>query len=294
MRPVVRTRGEQKALLAERPYGLVRRADSTERGKEQLDALLYLPVGIKDDLILGVVDEAHGQADFEFATPRLVQQPTPQPGPQQIGQDLRALRETLEVRGVSETEIQAVLRSELDGLVPRIADLTEGAVGRAVAGAEQVELRERISRHLRSYLRISRDLVDAFGLIDVSRTMSQANFLALYNAMAAYSDGYAELDEGLGEAPADVRRTWPGEAGPALARRLSEVLDAIHGDFHQTVLTLREPLLVIQAQHNGGHPDDDELRRATEGVLGALSDLEPVLARLEAEIPTMLESLRTP
>lgn len=211
-----------------------------------------------------------------------------------IDRDLRALRETLEVRGVSETEIQAVLRSELDGLVARIADLTEGAVGRAVAGADRAELRERISRHLRTYLRISRDLVDAFRLIEVSESMSQANFLALYNAMAAYSDGYAELDQGLGEGPADVRRAWPGESGVVLGRRLSELLDQIHGDFHRTVLTLREPLLVIQAEHNGGDPDGDDLRRARQVVLDALGRLEPVLARLESDVPPLLESLRSP
>ncbi|MDZ7779972.1 MAG: hypothetical protein U5R14_08590 [Gemmatimonadota bacterium] len=209
-----------------------------------------------------------------------------------IGRDLRALRETLELRGVSESDIQDVLRSELDGLVVRIADLTEGAVGRAVAGADRAELRERVSRYLRSYLRTSRDLVDAFGLIDVSRSMSQANFLALYNAMAAYSDGYAALDEGLGEAPGEVRRAWSGDS--SVARELSEVLDRIHGDFHRTVLTLREPLLVIQAEYNGGATDDDELRRARQKVVGALDRLEPLLARLEAEVPPLLEALRKP
>jgi len=211
-----------------------------------------------------------------------------------IDQDLRALRETLEVRGVSEAEIQAVLRSELDGLVTRIADLTEGAVGRAVAGAAQVELRERISRHLRSYSRTSRDLVDAFRLIDVRAPMSQANFLALYNAMAAYNDGYIELDQGLADVPAEVRRAWPGASGEDRAQELSGILDRIHGDFHQTVLALREPLLVIQAEHNGGNPSGDDQRRARQAVVDALDRLEPLLTGLEADIPPILELLRRP
>lgn len=211
-----------------------------------------------------------------------------------IDQDLRALRETLEVRGVSEAEIQTVLRSELDGLVARVADLTEGAVGRAVAGAARAELRERISRYLRSYLRTSRDLVDAFRLIDVRQGMSQANFLALYNAMAAYNDGYIELDQGLADASGEVRRAWPGESGEDLAHAVSGVLERIHEDFHQTVLTLREPLLVIQAEHNGGDPGGDDLVRARQQVLDALDRLEPLLTRLEADVPPMLESLRRP
>jgi len=211
-----------------------------------------------------------------------------------IDQDLRALRETLEVRGVSEDDIRAVLRSEMDGLVARIADLTEGAVGRAVAGADQAELRERVGRYLRSYLRTARDLADAFRLIDVSRDMSQANFLALYNAMGAYSDAYAELDQGLGGVSVDVRRAWPGEEGEALAARLSGLLDTIYGDFHQTVLTLRGPLLVIQARHNGGDPDREELRQARQAILDALPKLGESLAGLESDVPPLMESLRNP
>jgi hypothetical protein len=211
-----------------------------------------------------------------------------------IDQDLRALRETLEVRGVSEAEIQAVLRSEIDGLVTRIADLTEGAVGRAVEGAARVELRERISRHLRSYSRVSRDLVDAFRLIDVREPMSQANFLALYNAMAAYNNGYVELDQGLAEVPAEVRRAWPGESARSTAQEVSRILDRIHDDFHRTVLELRGPLLVIQAEHNGGNPSGNDLRRARQAVVDALDRLDPLLTGLEAEIPPMLELLRRP
>lgn len=211
-----------------------------------------------------------------------------------IDQDLRALRETLEVRGVSEAEIQAALRSELDGLVTRIAALTEGAVGRAVEGAARVELRERISRHLRSYARTSRDLVDAFRLIDVRQSLSQANFLALYNAMAAYNDTYVELDQGLAEAPSEVRRAWPATSGADAAEDLSRLLDRIHAEFHQGVLTLREPLLVIQAEHNGGNPSRDDLRRARQAVADAVDRLEPLLSGLEAEIPPVLESLRRP
>jgi hypothetical protein len=211
-----------------------------------------------------------------------------------IDQDLRALRETLEVRGISEAEIQAVLRAELDGLVTRIADLTEGAVGRAVAGAAQAELRERISRHLRNYSRVSRDLVDAFRFIDVREPMSQAYFLALYNAMAAYINEYPALDQGLVEVSAEVRRTWPGPSGESTAQEVSKILDLIHDDFHPTVLELREPLLVIQGEHIGGNPSRDDLRRARQAVVDALDRLEPLLTELEAEIPPMLELLRRP
>src|SRR5690606_31777847 len=211
-----------------------------------------------------------------------------------IDQDLRALRETLEVRGVSEAEIQAVLRSELDGLVTRIADLTEGAVGRAVAGAAQVELRERISRHLRSYSRTTRDLVDAFPLIDGRQPMSHANFLAPYNAMAAYTHDYLELDQGLSDGAAEVRRAWPGTSGEERAQEVSGILDRIRGDFHQTVLALREPLLVIQAEHNGGNPSGDDQRRARQAVIDALGRLEPLLTGLESDIPPILELLRRP
>ena len=211
-----------------------------------------------------------------------------------IDEDLRALRETLEVRGVSEAEIQAVVRTEMDGLVTRIAAITEGAVGRAVAGADQAELRERISGHLRTYLRTGRDLVDAFGLIDVGSKLSSPEFLGLYNAMASYSDAYAELDAALGEAPEGVRRAWPGEAGVQRSQGLSDILHRLRTEVHEPVLRLREPLLVIQAEHNGGDPDGDDLRRARQAVQAILPEIDAGMARLDAEVPPFLESLRAP
>src|SRR5690606_35009438 len=122
----------------------------------------------------------------------------------------------------------------------------------------------------------------------------QANFLALYNAMAAYNDGYIELDQGLADVPAEVRRAWPGASGEDRAQELSGILDRIHGDFHQTVLALREPLLVIQAEHNGGNPSGDDQRRARQAVVDALDRLEPLLTGLEADIPPIFELLRRP
>lgn len=211
-----------------------------------------------------------------------------------IDRDLRALRETLEVRGVSEADIQAVLRTEMDGLVDRIAEITEGAVGRAVAGADRVALRDRLSRHLRNYLRTARDLLRAFELIEVSEEMSSGSFQALYNAVGAYNDAFTELNESLGEAPAEVRRAWPGEEGRARGDEVARILGLIHQDFHPEVRDLSAPLLVLQARFNGGDPDDDDLRGARQTVADALARLDPPLSRLESDVPPLLESLRTP
>ena len=83
-------------------------------------------------------------------------------------------------------------------------------------------------------------------------------------------------------------------SGEDRAHELSQILDRIHADFHQSVLTLRDPLLVIQAEHNGGNPSGDDQRRARQAVVAALDRLEPLLTGLEADIPPMLELLRRP
>ena len=212
---------------------------------------------------------------------------------ERIGRDLAALRETLEVRGVSEADIQAVVRDELDGLVTRIADLTEGAVERAVAGADRAELRDRVSRYLNNYLRTATDLRDAFAIIDVSRDLSQSEFLTLYNAMAAYSDAYAELDRETGETPTAVRSAWPGSTGQDLAARLEGLLGLIQNDLHQTVLTLRQPLVVIQGQHTNARPSRDDLRAAKQAVVEALPRIAGPVDRLDRDLPTLLEALRS-
>src|SRR5690606_7299371 len=140
-----------------------------------------------------------------------------------IQQDLRAIRETLEVRGVSSAEIDAVIRTEMDALATRLETIARDAVVTAVAGAEQTEIRERVNRYLGSYIRVSRDLVDAFDLIDATGQISMSEFLALYDAIDKYSDGFADLDRELTEVPTAIERAWLGESGRQLADRMREV-----------------------------------------------------------------------
>lgn len=211
-----------------------------------------------------------------------------------IDQDLRALRETLEVRGISEAEIEAVLRTEMDGLVDRIAEITEGAVGRAVAGADRAALRDRLSRHLRNYLRAARDLLRSFELIEVSEEMTFANFQALYQAGSAYNEAFIELNQDLGEVVPEIRRAWPGEQGEELGGKVADVLAGIHDDLHPQVRDLSAPLVVLQARFGGGGADDEGLRRARQTMLDARVRLDPLLSGLEEDVPPLLELLRTP
>lgn len=211
-----------------------------------------------------------------------------------IEQDLRALRETLEVRGVSETVIEEVVRREMDGLVTRIAELTEGAVDEAVQGAARTTIRDRISRHLGTYVRTSRDLLDAFALIEVSGRMSQSQFLALYQAMGAYSEAYAELDRELGTTTDEVRRAWPGDPGIERSDALARTLTLIHEELHRQVLDLRQPLLVIQAEFTDGNPSAAELAAARSRIEDTLAPLESHLERLDSNFALLLETLRAP
>jgi len=209
-----------------------------------------------------------------------------------IHRDLRALRETLMVRGVSEAEIQAVLRAELDGLVARIASLTEQAVETAVAGAAQAELRERVNRYLGTYVRRSRDLVDAFDLVDTSRRLGQSEFLVLWGAIGNYSDAYGDLDRELSEAPAALQRAWPGDDGARLRDRMAGVLELIRSALHPEMLALREPLVVIQLSFTPDRPPRRDVDAARQTVTAALPRVQPPVARLEAEMPLLMAELR--
>ncbi len=213
---------------------------------------------------------------------------------ERIDRDLKELRETLEVRGVSEEEIEAVIRAELDGLVTRIAALTEGAVESAVTGAAQTELRERINRYLGTYVRRTRDLVDAFDLVDVSRQMTLSESLVLRDAIGNYSDAYGDLDREMSEVPAALARAWPGDAGRALRERMNEVLELIRSNVHQEMLHLRGPLVVIQLEFTPERPRRDEVRSAREAVTATIPRLASALDRLEAEVPPLMEGLRGP
>lgn len=213
---------------------------------------------------------------------------------ERISRDLQAIRETLEVRGVSEAEIEAVLRSEMEGLVARIAALTEGAVETAVAGAAQTELRERVNRHLSTYVRRSRDLVDAFGLVGLSDRMSLHEQVVLRDAIGNYSAAFEELDRELSEAPAALERAWPGEAGIQLRDHMADVLDLIRTDMHQEMLDLREPLVVIQLDFTPDRPSRNAVRAAWQTVVEALPRLIRTQERLEAAVPPLMEALRGP
>jgi hypothetical protein len=211
-----------------------------------------------------------------------------------IGRDIAAIRETLELRGVSETEIQSVIRAELDGLVPRLAALTRGAVEDAVSGAAQTELRERVSRYLGTYVRRSRDLVDAFDLVDTSGRMTLSESLVLRDAIGNYSDAFGEFDRELGEAPASLARAWPGSAGAMLRDRMNAVLTGIRTGLHAEMLALRGPLVVIQREFTTDRPSRQELAAARAAIAAALPRVRPALAALEAEVPLMLAALRDP
>jgi hypothetical protein len=209
-----------------------------------------------------------------------------------IERDLAALRETLEVRGVSQEEIEAVLRSELDGLVSRIAALTEGAVESAVAGAAQADLRERVNRYLGTYVRRARDLVDAFGLVDVSGPLPTYQFLILRDAIGNYSDAYGELDRELSEMPAALMRAWPGEAGVGLSDRMEGVLTRIRTGLHREMLDLRGPLTDIQLDYTPDRPSAEAVRRARAAVAEAVPRVEEAVVGLEVVFPEFMEALR--
>lgn len=209
-----------------------------------------------------------------------------------IGRDIAAMRETLEVRGVSEAEIEAVIRAELDGVVARLAALTEGAVASAVSGAAQAELRERVNRHLGTYVRRSRDLVDAFDLVDVSRQISLSESLVLRDAIGNYSDAFGELDRELSEAPAALARAWPGDTGAALRDRMAALLQQIRAELHAEMLALRGPLVVIQTEFTADRPSRQALVAARQTVSAALPRTRAALATVEAEVPLLMAALR--
>jgi hypothetical protein len=211
-----------------------------------------------------------------------------------IGRDIAAIRETLEVRGVSETEIEAVIRAELDGLVARLAALTQGAVESAVSGAAQTELRERVNRYLGTYLRRSRDLVDAFDLVDTSRPITLSESLVLRDAIGNYSDAFGEFDRELSEVPASLARAWPGEDGATLRDRMASLLTGIRTGLHAEMLALRGPLVVIQREFTSDRPSRQELAAARAAIGAALPRVRPVLAALETEVPLMMAALRDP
>ena len=213
---------------------------------------------------------------------------------ERIERDLQAIRETLEVRGASEAEIEAVVRAELDGLVARIATLTEGAVESAVSGAAQTELRERVNRYLGTYVRRSRDLVDAFGLVDLSREITLTESLILRDAIGNYSDAYGELDRELAEIPGALERAWSGEAGSEVGERTRQILELIRSELHPQLLDLRGPLVAIQMDFTPDRPSRSDVRSAREAVMEALPHLDPAVARLEAEFPHLMEALRDP
>jgi hypothetical protein len=209
-----------------------------------------------------------------------------------IGRDLQALRETLEVRGVSEAEIEAVIRAELDSLAVRIEAITAVAVATAVAGAAQTELRERVNRYLGTYVRRSRDLVDAFALVDVRRRLGQSEFLVLWGAIGNYSDAYGELDRELAEAPAALQRAWHGAEGIAIRDHMAAVLDLIESRLHPEMLALREPLVVIQLDFTHDRPPARDVAAARQAVTAALPRLHPLVEQLEAEFPGLMAELR--
>jgi hypothetical protein len=213
---------------------------------------------------------------------------------ERIERDLQAIRETLEVRGVSKPEIEAVLRSEMEGLVARIATLTEGAVETAVAGAAQTELRERINRHLGTYVRRSRDLVDAFGLVGLTDRLSLHEQVVLRDAIGNYSQAFEELDRELSEAPAALERAWPGETGLRLRDRMAGMMELIRTEVHQSMLDLREPLVVIQLDFTPDRPSRNAVRAAWQTVVEAMPRLHDAQERLEAEVPPLMEALRAP
>jgi hypothetical protein len=210
-----------------------------------------------------------------------------------IERDLEALRETLEVRGISPEEIEAVVRTELDGLVSRIAALTEGAVESAVTGAAQVELRERVNRYLGTYVRRSRDLLDAFGLVDVSGPMPNYEFLILRDAIGNYSDAFVELDREMTEVAAALERAWPGAEGLELGERMGSILTLIRTELHQEMLDLRGPLTDIQLDYTPDRPSQEAVRRARTAVAEAIPRIEIAVVRLEEEFPRFMEALRS-
>lgn len=213
---------------------------------------------------------------------------------ERIGRDLQAIRETLEVRGVSEAEIEAVIRAELDGIVSRIATLTEGAVTSAVAGAAQTELRERVNRQLSTYVRRSRDLVDAVGLVGLTDRLSLHEQVVLRDAIGNYSSAFEELDRELSEAPAALERAWPGETGIQLRNRMGGVMELIRSDVHQRMLDLRQPLVVIQLDFSPDRPSRNAVRAAWQTVVESLPQLIEAQGRLEAAVPPLMEALRGP
>ncbi len=209
-----------------------------------------------------------------------------------IEQDLRAIRETLEVRGVPSGEIDAIIRTELDSLSHRLANIAREAVVTAVAGAEQADIRERVNRYLGTYVRVTRDLVDAFDLIDVTASIGMSEFLAVYDAIDNYNRGFAELDRELTEIPTAIERAWLGEEGGGLAEQMRSLMTLIRSEVHAEMLALRGPLTVIQREFTGSRPSRAELNDAKQAIASTLPRLHPALTRLEEATPSIVEALR--
>ena len=211
---------------------------------------------------------------------------------ERIETDLRAIRETLALRGVPEDRIEAAVAAEMQGLVARLEEITRGAVEGAVAGAEQVELRERINRHLSAYLRAAGDLVRVFGLIDPDQEMGASRFQALYRTAEQYSNAYGTVDGELAAVPPSLERAWPGEPGAAARRELEFVLELIETGFHRGVLDLTQPLGVIQRNYLAGpRPGRSELREARRQVSEAGPALADALVRLETQVASLFAGL---
>ncbi len=211
---------------------------------------------------------------------------------ERIESDLTAIRETLALRGVADDQIEAAVAAEMDGLVARIEEITRGAVEGAVAGAEQVDLRERLNRNLSAYVRAAADLVRVFGLLDPDQELGPARFQLLYGTMDRYSHAYAALDEEVASMPPALERAWPGSHGRVARRALEDFLGVVRVDFHQKVLDLTVPLDVIQRRYLAGpRPGAGELRDAKQAIQVALPDLAAVAPRLRTQASDILAAL---
>jgi hypothetical protein len=73
--------GEEKIVFVEMLHDCRSRTGALENAEERLNSLTNAPVGIFDDVILGIVYVPDGKGHLEFSPARLIQNTATEPGP---------------------------------------------------------------------------------------------------------------------------------------------------------------------------------------------------------------------